>query len=128
MASCPLVGRLVGWFVDRLVGQSVGREPSFFPCQLLIPPMLLPNPHSFICRRYVIPTCPSAIVTTTTSSHHLPLASAKVDRLILFNLRNFSSASALPKDSKCNLSPISAPPSMNENPQISHDTLNSFKG
>ena len=35
--------------------------------------MLSPNPHSFICRRYAIPTCPSAIVTTTISSSHLPL-------------------------------------------------------
>jgi len=83
MASYPLVGRSVGRSVGSLIGRLVSRlvgESSFSFCQLLIPSMLSPNPHSFIRRRYAIPTCPSAIVTTTTSSRHLPLALAKVDR------------------------------------------------
>jgi len=35
---------------------------------------------------------------------------------------------ALPKDSKCDSSPIPAPPSTNEDPRISHNAQNSFKG
>ena len=78
MAPYPLVGWSVGSSSSRSVCQSVGGS-SFSFRQLLIPPMLLPNPHGSIHQQYVTPTCRSTVVTMTTSSRHLPLALAKVD-------------------------------------------------
>ena len=78
MAPYPLVGWLVGSSIGRSVCRSVGGS-SFSFRQLLIPPMLLPNPHGFIHQWYVAPTCRSTIVTMTTSSRHLPWALAKVE-------------------------------------------------
>ena len=70
MAPYPLVGWSVGSSISRSVCRSVS-GPSFSFRQLLIPPMLLPNPRSFIHQPFVTPTCRSTIVTTTTSSRHL---------------------------------------------------------